>query len=73
MTDLKNFPYKITINEKDWYEAQEWCEKNCGDFGTTWYKLGIDPMQYFNEEERSHTTWYFKNEKDFIVFSLRYK
>ena len=63
--------YRITLETPEWYEIQEWCEVNIGEFDRDWYKLGIDPAEYIIEG-RTRTTWYFKQEKHAIDFSLRW-
>lgn len=66
-----DWPYKIVINELDWYAVQLWCEENIGLFDQDWYKLGIDPMMNLNNGT-SETTWYFKTHKNAVLFSLRW-
>lgn len=63
--------YKIILERPDWHEIQSWCETNLGEFDKTWYKLGIDPAEYIIDN-RTKTTWYFKEEKDAIHFMLRW-
>lgn len=66
-----DWKYKITIESPEWYDAQQWCELYIGEFDKDWYKLGIDPAEYVLEG-RTRTTWYFKQEKHAIDFSLRW-
>lgn len=63
--------YHITLETPDWYLIQEWCQYYIGEFDKDWYKLGIDPAEYVNEG-RTRTTWYFKEEKNAILFQLRW-
>lgn len=63
--------YRITLDAPDWEAAQHWCEVNLGKFDTTWYKLGIDPVEYLNTGS-TRSVWYFKNEKDAVLFALRW-
>ncbi len=65
-----DWKYKITINEKDWEPVQKWCEIYIGEFNKEWYKMGIDIAQSFDGDYR--TTWLFKEEKDVIMFKLRW-
>jgi hypothetical protein len=72
MAELNSeWKYKITINEKDWEQVQKWCEIYIGEFDKQWYKLGMDIAQnIFDADYR--TTWLFKEEKDVIMFKLRW-
>ena len=63
--------YKIVIYTEDWQSAETWCDEVFGDFGLRWYKLGIDPAQWFLEDD-FETTWYFKNEADAMLFKLKW-
>ena len=68
--DLK---YQVIIHNNDWVNAQEWCEQNVGEFDDTWYKLGIDPVDsIFNQDRETETVWYFRYEKDAMLFKLRW-
>ncbi len=66
-----DWKYRITLETSDWYDVQNWCEVYIGEFDKDWYKLGIDPAEYVIEG-RTRTTWYFKQEKHAIEFSLRW-
>lgn len=63
--------YNITVTYSNWIEMQNWCENYIGEFDKDWYKLGIDPMMWLNGDTSS--TWYFKKEKDIILFKLRWQ
>lgn len=63
--------YRITLNISNWDAAQAWCEENIGKFDDTWYKLGIDPIEYVVEGQ-ARSVWYFKNENDATMFALRW-
>lgn len=63
--------YKITLDTPDWYSVECWCLLNLGKFDKTWYKLGIDPLEYVIDG-RTRTTWFFKEERDAVLFSLRW-
>ena len=41
-------------------EIREWCEKNFGKMGNRWYNIA------------SYTPFLFKNEKDCVLFILRW-
>lgn len=69
--DINDWPYCITIENPDWYEAQLWCEATIGEFDRDWYKLGIDPAEYVIDG-RTRSTWYFKREQDAVMFKLRW-
>ena len=58
---------KITC---DWAEASDWCTENVGEFNQDWIKLGIDPAASLFGDRT--TTWYFKRERDAIMFVLRW-
>lgn len=64
--------YHITLNTPDYYPIECWCETYIGEFNKDWYKLGTDPAVYIMEG-KTETVWYFKNEKDIILFQLRWK
>jgi hypothetical protein len=66
-----DWPYQIILYTDDYEEIQDWCYKNIGEFDKDWYKLGIDPMQYFALGYKT-TTWLFKREKDAMFFKLRW-
>lgn len=63
--------YHITLYRDDWPEIQRWCRDNIGEFNQDWYKLGIDPMSFFNDGS-VQTTWYFKQEKHAVLFFLKW-
>ena len=67
-----NWPYQITIYYDDWVLVQSWCEDNIGEFDQDWYKLGIDPADYFRDGP-VRTTWLFKEQKNAVAFTLRWK
>ena len=63
--------HEVIIYNNDWHLVQAWCEQNVGEFDHTWYKLGIDPLtQLF--ERRTKTVWYFRYEKDALMFKLKW-
>jgi hypothetical protein len=66
-----DWPYQITIATPDWYLAQQWCETNVGVFDQDWYKLGIDPADYF-AHGKTRSTWLFRREQDAVAFALRW-
>lgn len=66
-----DWKYHITIETPNWYDAVYWCESYIGKFDHDWYKLGIDPAEYVIDG-RTRTTWYFKQEKHAMMFSLRW-
>ncbi len=63
--------YKVTIENPDWYEVQQWCEVYIGEFDKDWYKLGIDPAEWVIDG-MTRTTWLFKQEKYASMFILRW-
>ena len=66
--------HKVIIQNDHWHLAQEWCEQNIGEFNDTWYKLGIDPLETMMRPigAKMQTVWYFQNEKDAMMFKLRW-
>ena len=64
--------YCITLNTQDYAEIQDWCLENLGEFDDKWYKLGIDPAGMVLSHLTPKTIWYFKEEKDAVLFSLRW-
>jgi hypothetical protein len=60
--------YHIKICNPDWHLAEVWCYDNIGPFGENWYKLGMDIAHLIDLQWE--TVWYFKNEKDYILFYL---
>lgn len=63
--------YKIILDNTNWPEIQDWCEKYIGEFDKDWYKLGIDPMEFLLDDEIK-TTWLFKEEEKAVFFMLRW-
>ena len=63
--------YKITIQNPDWHEIENWCLVYVGKFDQEWYKLGIDPAE-FVIDGRTHTTWLFKKHEHATMFTLRW-
>ena len=63
--------YKITIGYPDYHEVVNWCIVNIGEFNVNWYKLGIDPMEYFLNGN-IQTTWLFKKHEHAVLFRLRW-
>lgn len=66
--DLK---YQVVIHNDNWHLAQEWCEQTIGVFDQDWYKLGIDPVAHLFTNQ-TESIWYFRSEKDAVLFSLRW-
>lgn len=65
------FPHKITLHRHDWDIIEQWCIDTIGEFDQDWYKLGMDPAAYVIDGDIS-TQWFFKDEKDAILFKLRW-
>jgi len=65
--------HEVIIYNDDWHQAQTWCEENIGQFNDTWYKLGIDPMGMMQPPgSKTKTIWYFAQEKDAVMFKLKW-
>jgi hypothetical protein len=65
------WPYHITVRNNDYREIEEWCNSVLGQFNEAWYKMGIDPLGYMSTGLLA-TDWYFKKEKDAVLFALRW-
>ena len=63
--------HHVVIYNNDWPAAEEWCQQHIGEFDQDWYKLGIDAADWFRDGPIC-TRWYFKKEKDAIIFSLKW-
>ena len=74
--DIKLGPewkYCVKLHREDWDDIQTWCKETLGEFDDTWYKLGIDPVDsIFNQDRETETVWYFRYEKDAMIFKLRW-
>ena len=64
--------YQIILDNTNWPEIQDWCEKYIGEFDKDWYKLGIDPMEFLLGSYEIKTTWLFKEEEKAVLFMLRW-
>ena len=62
--------YKIVVTVSDWKEVEDWCIEHVGHWNIDWYKLGIDPLAHLSGDYT--TTWYFKDEKNAMLFILRW-
>jgi hypothetical protein len=51
-------------------EVEQWCLENVGEWNIDWYKLGIDPMQWIEEDPISE--YYFADEKSAVLFKLKW-
>lgn len=67
----ENWKYSVSVKNIDWCAAQDWCDQFIGVFDHDWYKLGIDPAEFITTGELT-TTWWFKNEKDAMLFKLKW-
>ena len=66
--------HKVIIQNDHWHEAAAWCDQHIGEFNDTWYKLGIDPLEMMMRPTgaKTQTVWYFRNEKDALMFKLKW-
>lgn len=71
MSISERFPYHVTIYRMDWDVIEYWCNEYIGEFEQKWYKLGVDPARYVVVGDYS-TKWFFANEKDAMLFALRW-
>lgn len=73
MTGLTpDLPYRVKVRNPDWASAQEWCNQYVGEFDKDWYKMGVDIAEFVNGEQNIFTVWFFRLEKDAILFALRW-
>lgn len=76
---LHNRPHETT-KQIPWRPCEEWCEDALGCDRTTWYMRKVDYEYYTHPTDiRKNTvsvntplTWMFKNEKDAMLFVLRW-
>jgi hypothetical protein len=66
--------HKVTIHNDNWHLAEAWCEHSLGEFNATWYKLGLDPMEMMMRPigTKTQSVWYFLNERDAVMFKLKW-
>lgn len=69
---MKEFPYTITT-KKLGHEAEQWCIKNIGE---RWFSVGRKTGNWTcfwaGRDDPKSYRWHFKNEKDAVMFSLRW-
>jgi hypothetical protein len=66
----KTFPYRIDLSTGNPYlVVGRWCEEQ---FGKQWSSLNTDGVWTELPRHVGCREWYFKNEKDAVLFSLRY-
>jgi len=70
---IREFPYTVVTNNVFNWEADLWCSDN---FGERWFatdnKEGVWTCFWAGIEAPKNYVWHFKNEKDAVVFSLRW-
>lgn len=71
---LKEFPFHILLPKmKNHWEATSWCEKN---FGPRWEAIGYREGNWCTfwrgRDVPGSYDWYFKNERDYVLFTLRW-
>ena len=66
--------HEVVIHNNNWHLAEQWCEQNIGKFDSTWYKLGIDPLEMMmrSADQKTRTVWYFCHEEDAMMFKLKW-
>lgn len=67
LTFFKNFKY-VGNTYSHYSIVSEWCEEHFGEFGDRWYRLGMDPLS----DTDTPCVYFFKNDKDFVLFKLRW-
>ena len=70
----RDFPYTITIaKHKNQYEVSDWCTKKFGPrWSVTENREGTWCCFWRGRSVPGSYDWYFVNEKDFLLFSLRW-
>lgn len=70
---MKEFPYIVTTKKLK-HEADQWCTKNIGE---RWFAVGRKTGNWTcfwaGRDDPKSYRWYFKNEKDAVMFSLRWQ
>ena len=63
---------KITINRKNYFDAIQWINSNIGPNPDVRDKRYTDDLNWFSRAYGAKERFYFKNEKDAILFALRW-
>lgn len=67
---MKDLPFKI-VTKKLGIEAEKWCSSNVGE---RWFavgrKTGVWTCFWAGRDAPKNYFWYFKNEKDAMMFTL---
>ena len=70
---LKDFPYSVVTSKSVCYDATKWCEQY---IGSRWepihYKTGCWAVFWAGAKMPKKYEWFFKHEKDAVLFSLRW-
>jgi hypothetical protein len=68
---LEDWPHRVIIFVPSWWEVEDWCRHNLGEWNKDWYKLGIDPLTAFTAVGMQ-SVWYFKDSKKALLFQLKW-
>jgi hypothetical protein len=72
-TPLTNLLLKYpAYTSHHWSDVEEWCDANIGPWNETWCKVGLDSESFIITDPHYRTTYYFKTEKDQLLFTLRW-
>lgn len=66
------FKYLITLPARCKYDAHRWCTSQ---FGVMWRPVSNPDGLWkvtWSETQHDHNEWHFKNEKDAMMFTLRW-
>ncbi len=70
----RDFPYNTETYKTNHWEATEWCEKQ---FGPRWEAIGNRQGTWCTfwkgRSVPGSYEWYFLNEQDFLMFTLKWK
>lgn len=73
MISSKDFPYSIIIPKINHHKALVWCTKKFGPrFSVVDNQDGVWSTFWAGRSIPRSYIWHFKNEKDYLVFSLKW-
>jgi len=72
---MKDLPYKVVTSKRVVESAKEWCEQHLGQrWEATGYKQGKWCVFWagFRSKNPGTYEWFFENDKDAVMFALRW-
>jgi hypothetical protein len=71
---MKDFPYTVQIHKSRHYEAEAWCREHLGPrWSVTENRNGIWCCFWAGRENFGYYNYHFGNERDMIIFSLKWQ